>query len=159
MDFAAECGSLPFGGVVTTRSIAMRVLMTVILGAAALAGCASQPSAYSQQKAASESARLEVALKGKVAGKAESCISTRNISGPESFGETTLLFRASRNLIYRTETSGSCRDVGNGRALITRLYGSDRLCKGDISRTADLTAGFETGGCAMGDFVPYRPAS
>jgi Family of unknown function (DUF6491) len=134
----------------------MRIMMSILLSGAALAGCASQPSAYAQKEAAGEAARLETALKGKVAGKPVSCISARYTSGPESFGESTLLFRESSRLVYRTETNGSCRDIRRGSALILRLYGSDRLCRGDFARTADLTAGFESGGCAMGDFVPYR---
>ena len=62
---------------------------------------------------------------------------------------------AGRNLIYRNDTIGSCRGVGRGEALIIRQT-SSQMCAGDIARTADLVAGFETGSCALGPFIPYR---
>jgi hypothetical protein len=45
--------------------------------------------------------------------------------------------------------------VGNGDALVTRQFGS-QMCRGDIARSADLVAGFQTGSCALGEFIPYR---
>ncbi len=123
---------------------------------AVLAGCAaSAPSPYAAKRQASEAKRLEDELAGFTAGKPKSCMSARDLSGPESFGENTLLFRVGRNLVYRNDTRGSCGRVGHGEALITQVWGS-QLCKGDIARTADLTAGFSTGACALGDFVPYK---
>jgi hypothetical protein len=129
----------------------------VIMSASVLlAGCAGGAYASSEREAASEAVKLERALAGKVAGKPQSCISLRDINGPESIGENTLLFRVNRKLTYRTETRGSCRRVGNDRALITQIYGSSQLCRGDIAQSADLTVGATFGSCAMGDFVPYR---
>ena len=121
-----------------------------------LCGAVSASSSWREKRDARDAALLEKALAGKVAGKPESCVWSRDLGGPESIGETKLLFRVSRNLVYVNETHGSCDGVGaGGRALITRSHGS-QLCRGDIASTADLTAGYEDGFCSMGDFVPYR---
>jgi hypothetical protein len=121
-----------------------------------LASCASgPPSAATLKYQAREKSKLETALAGKVAGKPQSCIRSRDVSGPESFGDNILVFRVSRKLSYVNETRGSCKEIGNGRALVTRSFNGD-LCRGDIATSADLTAGFETGSCSLGDFVPYR---
>jgi hypothetical protein len=133
----------------------MRILSPFILCVALTACTAGPPSAYAVKQQANEAKRLDDVLAGFTAGKPKSCLSVRDVSGPESFGENTLIFRAGRNLIYRNETRGSCGRIGHGDALITQVWGS-QFCKGDIARSADLTAGYQTGACSLGDFVPYR---
>lgn len=134
----------------------MRKTLILIPALALLCGTAlTAGSGWREKYAAKEQARLDKALAGKIAGKPQSCIRLRDAQGTESYGETTLLFRASRNLVYRTETRGSCSGIGNGKALISRTW-SGELCRGDMASAADLSAGFETGHCSMGDFVPYR---
>ena len=135
----------------------MRTIILILATGAALSACAIQNSPAAEKKAASEAVRLEVALAGRVAGKPQSCLPPRDTNGPESFGETTLLFH-SGNVIYRTETSGSCGRAGRDDILVTQIYGSS-LCRGDISHTVDRTSQFPSGSCAMGDFVPYRKPS
>ena len=123
---------------------------------ALVAGCADTPPTQSQLRAqARDAAKLEETLAGYTPGKPVTCVDNRDLQGPEAYGETTLLFRASRKLIRRTETSGSCDDIKRGDALVTHQF-SRRLCQGDIARTADLRAGFQTGSCVIGEFVPYR---
>jgi len=133
--------------------IALPLLAPALLLAA---GCADTPPTQSQLRAqARDAAKLEETLAGFTAGKPDNCVENRDLQGPEAYGENTLLFRTSRKLIWRTETSGSCDDIKRGDALITHQY-SSRLCQGDIARTADLRAGFQTGSCVIGEFVPYR---
>lgn len=123
---------------------------------ALIAGCAATPPSESQLRAqARDAAKLEETLTGFTPGTPVNCVENRDLRGPEAYGEHTLIFRASRKLIWRTETSGSCDEVKRGDALVTRQFGS-RLCKGDIARTANLQAGFSTGTCVIGEFVPYR---
>jgi ribosomal protein S14 len=122
-----------------------------------LSACATtgQPSAAMLKQEATEAKRLDEALAGFVPGATTSCIDVRAVQGPESFGENTLIFRQSRNLVYKTQTRGSCERVGQDRALITRIYGS-KLCRGDTAQSADLPGGYTSGFCVMGDFVAYR---
>ena len=122
-----------------------------------LCGTVSASSASRDARYAKEDARLEKALAGKVAGKAVSCIRLRNAQGTESFDNDkgTILFTVSRKLVYRTDTHGSCRYIGNTNALITHSFSGGELCRGDIATSTDLTAGVSTGSCAMNDFVPY----
>ena len=121
-----------------------------------VAGCATTPPSQSQLRAqARDAAKLEETLAGYTPGKPVNCVENRDLRGPEAYGEHTLLFRTSRKLIWQTETSGSCDAVAHGDALITNQF-SSRLCQGDIARTANLQVGFESGSCAIGEFVPYR---
>lgn len=134
----------------------MRQMLIALPALALIAGCANTPPSESQLRAqARDAAKLDEALAGYTPGTPVNCVESRDLRGPEAYGENTLIFRASRKLIWRTETSGSCDDVKRGDALVTRQFGS-RLCKGDIARTANLQAGFSTGTCVIGAFVPYR---
>lgn len=123
-----------------------------------LCGTVSASSASRDARHAKEEARLQKELAGLTPGKPQHCIELRHTNGPRSFenGKGTLLFRVSRKLVYRTDTHGNCNGIGRDRALVTRIFGGSRLCRGDIAQSADLVAGFTTGSCAMGDFVPYK---
>lgn len=132
----------------------MRV-MTIALPLLAVAGCASlENSPAWMQLQAREATRLNDALAGFNPGKPVSCLPNRDIRGPEAYGETTLLFRVNRKLIYRTETRGTCRGIAQGDALITKQF-SSQLCAGDIAYSTDLRTGFQSGTCALGEFIPY----
>lgn len=136
----------------------MRNLMILPL-VAVLAACAGGPSETAIKYQASEKARLEKTLAGLTPGKPVSCVRLRDLDGPESYGDTTLVFRRGRGLVYVNETTGSCNRIGKGDALITRSYTSE-LCRGDIAQGADLRAGgFPTDTCVMGEFIPYKRAS
>ena len=132
----------------------MRIL-TLTLALLLASGCAvlnNSPARLPVQ--AREATRLDAALAGFTPGKPLSCLPNRDVRGPEAYGDTTLIFRINRNLLYRSETRGSCRGIARGDALITRQF-SSQLCAGDIAYSSDLQTGFQSGSCALGDFVPY----
>ncbi|MET0248680.1 MAG: hypothetical protein ABW164_03005 [Sphingobium sp.] len=117
-----------------------------------LAGCAGayQPAPLSEKQAV----RLEKALDGRVAGEKVNCISQSSRADLTVISDNVLLYRAG-GIIYRNDLIGSCSGLTRGDTLITRSFGS-QLCRGDIARTANLSIGFQTGTCALGDFTPYR---
>lgn len=133
----------------------MRVLILVPLVMMASACMTAKGVEMAASKEASEQARLAKKLEGFTAGEPRSCVDNRDLRGPRSYGKETLLFEASSKLYYLNRTSGSCDGVARGDALVTRQFGS-QMCRGDIARSADLVAGFQTGSCALGEFVPYR---
>ena len=119
-------------------------------------GCAAEQRAeFAQLLQAASEAELEEALAGFTPGPPQQCVRSRDLTGPQSIGDNTLLFRVSRNLMYRTETRGSCNRIGKGEALITRSYGNE-LCRGDIAQAADLSLGIQSDTCVLGEFVAYR---
>lgn len=128
------------------------IALPLILGLAASADAGTDRKAARAER---DAAKLEKLLAGKTPGKPQSCIRLRDAQGPESIGENTLLFRMSRNLVYKTETRGSCRGIGSHNALVTRTWNGD-LCRGDIAHATDMTSGMYGGTCSMGDFIPYK---
>jgi hypothetical protein len=128
--------------------------MRLFLLAATIAGLALPAASSARRDTLTDEQRLAKALDGLTPGKAVSCIDLRDAPATEALGDA-LLFRASRKLVYKSDTAGGCGDHSIGETFITHTYGS-RLCRGDVITTADLHSGFQTGFCIAGDFTPYR---
>lgn len=91
-------------------------------------------------------------------GKPVSCIPQQQIRSTHYVGDRTILYRVSKNLVYRNDPLGGCPGLNSNAALITRTP-TGQLCRGDIAQVRDFSLGFSSGSCALGDFVPYRVAS
>lgn len=118
-----------------------------------LAGCAGN---YEPQPLTpKQSAKLEKALEGKVAGEKISCINREPQTSLTIISNKVLLYRVSKRLVYKNALIGSCSGLTYGDTMIVRSFGS-QLCRGDLATSANLMTGMTTGACALGDFVPYR---
>jgi hypothetical protein len=131
----------------------MRKAMLVMAGAALLGACTGsyQPRPLTDRQVA----ELDKALAGKVAGEPKTCISRVPQTNLTVISDNVLLYRVSKNLIYKNELIGSCNGLTYGDTMIVRSFGS-QMCRGDITTTANLQTGIQTGACALGDFIPYR---
>jgi hypothetical protein len=134
---------------------AMRAL---ILAFVLLAGCA--PTMADRERAARDDARnqerLAVALAGLTPGQPRSCINLSDLrmANSETYGDT-ILYRVSRGLIYRNDTSGGCFGLSHDDIIVTNSIGS-QMCRGDIVHTVDRGTRMSSGSCVFGDFVVYR---
>jgi len=133
----------------------MRKLIGTALLTAALAGCAANDP-YQGQRSPQAQQLLASYLNGKVVGgPSVTCLPPYRSNDMIVVDENTILFRDGPNRVYRTEMTGGCIGLGSpGKALVTRSFGSG-LCRGEIARVVDNVAGFTTGSCSFGDFVPY----
>lgn len=129
------------------------IALPLLLAACATSGMAEDKALDLSDK---QKAALDKALAGKVAGKPQSCISLTQRADLQVISDDVLLYKAGRT-VYYNRVIGSCGGLASGRTLVTTIFGS-QLCRGDIARVADLQVGMLTGSCALGDFVPYRPA-
>lgn len=102
-----------------------------------------------------QTAELDKALAGKVAGEKVSCINREPQSNLTVISNNVLLYKVSRKLVYKNELIGSCNGLTYGDTMIVRSFGS-QLCRGDFTSSANLMTGMITGSCALGDFTPYR---
>lgn len=127
------------------------IALPVLLAACATAGMAEDKPPQLTEK---QQAALDRALEGKVAGEPQSCISLIQRADLQVISDDLLLYKAGRT-VYVNRVLGSCNGLSFGRTLVTNVWGS-QICRGDIARVADLSAGMLTGSCALGDFVPYR---
>lgn len=123
--------------------------------AALVTGCAATPAqqAAIAERAARDSAKLDQRLAGYTPGQAQSCLPVNTSRRTQYFGDT-ILYEVSGNLVYRTDTTGGCALNRDDILITSTPIGS--LCRGDIARTVDRGSRFQTGSCALGEFVPYR---
>ncbi|MBX9797229.1 hypothetical protein [Sphingomonas sp.] len=120
-------------------------------------GAAAPQQAYDPNTTdAQTEAKLARALQGFTkAGPPQSCIPTlRGDISSTTIGRT-ILYRVNRNQIYANETNG-CERAERGDALIVVNPVASQLCSGQIMQTVDVYNRFVTGGCALGQFTPYR---
>jgi hypothetical protein len=130
------------------------LILTLVL----LAGCAPTMADRERmaQDQAHQQAKLDAALAGLTPGQPRSCVNPSDLqnANTETYG-STILYRVSRNLIYRNDTSGGCFGLSRDDIIVTKSY-TGQMCRGDIVRTIDRGSRMPSGSCVFGDFVQYR---
>ena len=118
-----------------------------------LAGCMMDQEAELSPQA---EGRLAAELEAHVAdGPAVSCVRTADLQGNRTVGGDAIIFTGAGGRLWVNRTRGSCPSLEFGRALRFRTP-STQLCSGDIATVFEPTSGIEYGGCALGEFTPYR---
>lgn len=133
----------------------MRSLLIASLIVVAGSSAVASDTADDADRAARNVAKLDKALAGLTPGAPVSCIPVANRRYTTQAIGNTILYRASGKLTYRNDTSGGCFGAERGDALVSQTPDT-RLCRGQIMRSVDLRARFDSGSCALGEFVPYR---
>jgi hypothetical protein len=136
----------------------MRLILVLLTGGL-LASCTTAPP-QETARAPEKQAELAQLLAGKVAQQPISCLPYD--SGSQEMrviDEETIAYREGGYRTYVAHMIGACSNLGSGStALVTRLYGTTRTCRGDIAHVVDTVNGFTVGSCSFGDFTPYvRP--
>jgi hypothetical protein len=131
--------------------VMMKKLLAISLASLA-AGCMP---AEPVELSADEQTELSVALAERSPGPPVSCVNQRSLRNNRSVGEGVILFDGPGNIIYVNRPAAGCPELSPSRALVTRTT-STQLCRGDIATVIDPVNGFGYGGCALGDFTPYR---
>lgn len=127
-----------------------------IAAACLAAGCTTDEPGDRVEMRADDEARLAAELRGyERAGPPVQCVSTRDLRGNRSAGETAIVFSGNGGRKWVNRPAAGCPDLRFSRALKTRTIGT-RLCAGDIASVFDPLTRIEYGGCGLGDFEPYR---
>ena len=124
----------------------MRILIVALL----LSGCAAAELGMPSR----EQADLSRELAGRVAGRAESCVSAGSSQSLQIVDASTLVYR-SGDTIWLNRLRAACPGLRPFDTLIIEVRGS-QYCKGDQVRS--LLPGTTIPGpvCPLGDFTPYR---
>ena len=117
---------------------------------AALTIGASAPA----QEPAEPSPGLAQALTGYVSGKPVNCIAASRVSGPEIIDTTNILYRQSRDRLWRNKLEDKCPLLRENDILVVERFG-DQLCRFDRFQIVNRNSGFASGYCILGSFTPY----
>ncbi len=135
----------------------MRRIMGIGVALAVLVAAAPAIGQRGDRPAPRDIELMERWLAGRAPGQPVSCIPLRQIRSTHYVGGQTILYRMRNGTIYRNDPPGGCPGLNSNLALETRNP-TGLLCRGEIAFVRDYSQGFSPGACAMGDFVPYRPA-
>lgn len=129
----------------------------LLIAAAAVASCTTAPPAATDSARAAE--RSQRLLAGKVAKPPVSCLPAYRADDMIVIDANTIAFRQSGSSVYLAHMKGGCSQLGRpGYALLTKQYGTNQLCRGDIAQVIDTMSRMTVGSCVFGDFTPYvRP--
>jgi hypothetical protein len=132
----------------------MRVTPLLLAGGL-LASCTAAPEQV--QRSAENQAELAKLLAGKVAQRPITCLPHQYSTDMRVIDDQTIAYRDGGYRTYVAHMNGPCSGLANGTsALVTHLYGTADLCRGDIARVIDTAGGgFTIGSCSFGDFIPY----
>lgn len=143
----------------------MKAAILALGGAVALAGCAGTGWYGGVDGGATELTEKQAAvmnkqLAGKVAGAPINCLSRTDAQNQIRVSDSILLYRVSKNLVYRNDLRGSCNGLANDNdIMVVKQFGSSQQCDGDIIHMVDRMTGMPGGSCSFGKFTPYRTAS
>lgn len=127
--------------------------LAIIMGALALAGCTAS-SEMQASRQADANRELADALKGRVAGKPQDCVSTSLINGPQVIDDNTVLYRETGRVVWRNELRSSCPALDPFDTLIVEVHGS-QICRNDRFRVLEAGSNIPSGYCMFGQFTPY----
>lgn len=137
----------------------LRYSMLAAAAGAALLTTSAVAVAGKDRYEARNAQKLAKALAGRAAGQPVSCIGNSRGSNMQVIDDHTILFKEG-GTVYVQRPRGGCYGLGNGTyTLVTRMAGSNRLCRGQIGELVDRTTGYSFGSCVFNDFVPYRKTS
>lgn len=126
---------------------------------AALVATSTIAIAEKDSYSAKSAEKLGKALAGRTAGAPVSCIGNMRGSDMQVIDDNTILFKEG-GTVYVQKPRGGCHGLGSSNyTLVTRIAGSNRLCRGQIGEIVDRVSGFTYGSCVFDDFVPYRKAN
>lgn len=127
--------------------------------ALAVASSSMAPAKQSDQHAMAAQ-ELAKALEGRTAGPAVNCIPNfQGKSRMEVIDDGTILFREGGTVYVQKPRQRCDRIKDGGYVLVTRQYGNQQFCSGDINQLIDANTGVFGGDCVFGPFVPYRKGS
>ena len=132
----------------------MRTLLLLPALGALTASCATAPEP--QRRNAASEQHLQQLLAGKTPGETRSCLPTYRSGDMVVIDEDTVLFRDGASRVWRSELRRACPLLASGHyTLVTKSFGGQGLCGGDIVHLADTSTGSTVGSCVWGDFTLY----
>ena len=102
-----------------------------------------------------DSAALDRALAGRVAGTPVDCLSVIDTRDSQTV-DGTILYQPNSRVLYRQDLN-HCPSLTWTAIPVFDIRGS-QLCRGDIVRIVDRDGTGQRGACTLGPFVPYRKA-
>ena len=133
------------------KRIKLPIMAAVCAGALVTASTATGHS----DRSAKASAKLAKVLAGRTAGSPVRCAAGFRNDDMTVIDDQTIIFGKGKT-VYLQKPAGGCPSLRlGGYSLVSRQFGSNRACQGDINEVVDVRSGVTVGSCVFASFVPY----
>lgn len=127
--------------------MAMKPEVQILLAAViAVAGCATERQEPVDEAAAELFAQFDRT------GEEVNCLSVTRITSIKPVSEELFLVQTGVNDYYLNEVSGRCNGATRPSTRLQYSTSTGQVCRNEIIRVVDNTAGFQVGGCGFGVF-------
>jgi hypothetical protein len=134
--------------------------MSLLIAGTILASCTTAPPPPGPpMRSPSGQRAFESLIASKVPGRPIDCLPTYHQNDMSIIDGQSVAFRATSRTSYLVRLTPGCEQLDAGHyALLSRQFGGNQLCRGDIQQVVDLTNRITVGSCTVAAIIPYtRP--
>lgn len=125
-----------------------------VFALAATAALLSGPAIQAKAPKLTGEEKLAKLLEGRVAGEPVSCISNFSSREARIIDKTAIVYDTGRVIYVNRPRNADSLDSDD--IMVTKLYGSNQLCRMDTVQMRDRSSFFYSGFVGLENFVPYR---
>jgi hypothetical protein len=141
------------------EEVKMRRISLLIAGSV-LAACTTAPPAPDQaMRSPSGQRAYQSLIAGKVPGRPLTCLPNYDSNDMTVIDGRNIVFNVGMRTVYLVRLTDGCDLLGGGPyALLSRQFGGQGTCRGDIEQVVDTLNRTNVGSCTVAEIIPYtRP--
>jgi hypothetical protein len=135
--------------------------ISLLIAGSILASCTTAPPPPDATMRSSSGERAYQSLiAGRVPGQPISCLPNYNSNNMTVIDGRNIAFSVSSRTVYLVRLTAGCDLLGGGGpyALLSRQFGGQGTCRGDIQQVVDTLNRMTVGSCTVAEIIPYtRP--
>lgn len=135
--------------------------ISLLIAGSILASCTTAPPPPdATMRSLSGERAYQSLIAGKVPGQPISCLPNYNSNNMTVIDGRNIAFSVGSRTVYLVRLTGGCDLLGGGGpyALLSRQFGGQGTCRGDIQQVVDTLNRMTVGSCTVAEIVPYtRP--
>lgn len=135
--------------------------ISLLIASSILASCTTaQPSPDQAMRNPSGDRAYQSLIAGKVPGRPLSCLPNYNSNNMTVIDGRNIAFSVGMRTVYLVKLTAGCDLLSGGGpyALLSRQFGGQGTCRGDIQQVIDTLNRSTVGSCTVAEIIPYtRP--
>jgi hypothetical protein len=142
------------------EEVKMRRISLLITGSILASCTAVPPSPDPALRNPSGERAYQSLIAGKVPGRPLSCLPNYNSNNMTVIDGRNIVFSVGMRTVYLVRLTAGCDLLSGGGpyALLSRQFGGQGTCRGDIQQVVDTLSRTNVGSCTVAEIIPYtRP--
>jgi hypothetical protein len=141
------------------EEVKMRRISLLIAGSILASCTTAPPPPDSAMRSPSGERAYQSLIAGKVPGRPLSCLPNYYSNNMTVIDGRNVAFSVGMRTVYLVRLTPGCDMIGSGTyALLSRQFGGQGTCRGDIQQVVDTMNHTNVGSCTVAEIIPYtRP--